>query len=454
MSVDSSSLVDADTVFLIGSTSKAFCSAQLAVLADQKRLAWSDPVGKHLPSFKMYDPWVNDQFKIEDLLCHRSGLHMYSLTMMEVLDYSSSARVWGIRFQQPVSSFRTAFAYQNCMYTTAARLAQAVSGKSWRKSLSETIFEPLGMTRTVTTQAAVNKMDNVAVGHLHLNSGTLWPIPSNWFWNEIQDTSLAAGSVRTTAHDMGQWLRMHLALGKLGDRQIVSRSNMRYLHALRVLISPWAHNTGSSYYGSLSYCCGALQYWGLSPQPFLFHDGGAMGSGSAIGLVPGANLGIAVLTNIEGGDYLATLIVNRMYELYFGVGSSAGATAGGVAANRKTFSSDDSDQDLSSGSADVSGLPLKSYCGVYTNPAYGDFVVKQSKDGLVITMGPKQMTAKMVRKSAGSNSFTAYLPGYPDGYEMTIPMSFKFPSSGRGILYTGPIIHDPQEVFERQAIRK
>ena len=454
VSVDSSSAVDTDTVFMIGSTSKAFCSAQLAVLADRKRIAWQDPVRKHLPSYRMYDSWVNNQFRIEDLLCHRSGLHMYSLTMMEVLDYSSSARVWGIRFQQPVSSFRTAFAYQNCMYTSAAMLAQAVSGKSWGKSLSETIFVPLGMTRTVTSQAAVNKMDNVAVGHLHLKNGKLWPIPSDWFWNEIQDTSLAAGSVRTTARDMGRWLRMHLALGKLGSKQVVSTANMRYLHAPRVLISPWAHNTDSPYWGSVSYCTGALQYWGLSPQPFLYHDGGAMGSGSAVGMVPGANLGIAVLTNIEAGDALAAKIVLRMYQLYFGEGSATDTAPANVPAMRETCAaSSDRDRELSCRVEEASAIPLRSFCGVYNNPAYGDFVVKLSEGGLVITMGPKKMTANLVRKAAGSNNFTAYLPGYPEGYEMTMPVNFKFPASGQAVMYMGPIIHDPQEVFVRKIYR-
>jgi CubicO group peptidase (beta-lactamase class C family) len=449
LSADSSSLlVDADTIFLIGSTSKAFCSAQLAVLADQKRLAWSDRVKKHLPSFKMHDPWVDRQFQVTDLLCHRSGLSMFSLTMMEVLNYPTSARVWGIRFQKPITSFRSSFAYQNCMYTTAAKLAEAITGKSWGESLSESIFRPLEMTRSVTTQTAVDKMDNVAIGHLHLKNNSLWPIPSEWFWNHIQDTSLAAGAVRTTAHDMGQWVRMHLSLGKLGARQIVSEENMRYLHAPRVLISPWEHNIESPYWGPLSYCCGGWQYWGLSPQPFLYHDGGAMGSGSAIGLVPGANIGIAVLTNIEGGDYLAGKVVCRLYELYVNGGNSLAQFERNLLAKRKMLRPGPG-QALSSLTDRASDIPPESYCGVYFNPAYGKFVVSQSNGNLVITMGPQNIKAKLVPTSPTGNDFLAYLPDYPDGYEMTIPMTFNLPSSGAAKLITGPIIHDSAEVFTR-----
>ncbi len=98
---DPSQPVNEDSVFIIGSTSKAFCSAQMGVLADKRLLNWNDPVVKLMQSFEMYDPWVNAQFQVEDLLYHRSGLYMFSLTMMEVLDYPTSARVRGIGFQGP-----------------------------------------------------------------------------------------------------------------------------------------------------------------------------------------------------------------------------------------------------------------------------------------------------------------------------------------------------------------
>jgi hypothetical protein len=85
--------------------------------------------------------------------------------------------------------------------------------------------------------------------------------------------------------------------------------------------------------------------------------------------------------------------------------------------------------------------------GVYYNPAYGNFVVSQSGGTLEITMGPQRFRAKLL--PSNDNDFLAYLPGYPNGYEMTIPMTFEFPSSSPAILTTGPIIHDPKEVFSR-----
>ena len=111
-----------------------------------------------------------------------------------------------------------------------------------------TIFKPLGMTRSFTTQAEVNKMDNVATGYLILTDGSLSPISKNWYLNYFfDDYALSAGAIRSTALDMAQWLRLNLSLGKFGTEQIVSETNMRYLQSPWVLMAPWAAGPGSPY---------------------------------------------------------------------------------------------------------------------------------------------------------------------------------------------------------------
>ena len=236
--------VDANTIFSIGSCSKAFVAVQVAMLADQQKLAWNDLVSKHLPYFGMYDPWVNGQFQVEDLLCHRSGLTAYSLFPTLFLGYPPPTQVGEIR-QQPITSFRTTFAYQNHMYVAASELVAAKTGQTWNDTRYD---KPLGMTRSFTTQAEVNKMDNVATGYLILTDGSVSPISKNWYLNYFfDDYALSAGAIRSTALDMAQWLRLNLSLGKFGTEQIVSETNMRYLQSPWVLMAPWAAGPGSPY---------------------------------------------------------------------------------------------------------------------------------------------------------------------------------------------------------------
>src|SRR5690349_16461192 len=65
-----SARVDADTLFQIGSNTKAFTAAALAILIDEGKLHWDDRVIDYLPQFRMYDPYVTREFTIRDLLTH------------------------------------------------------------------------------------------------------------------------------------------------------------------------------------------------------------------------------------------------------------------------------------------------------------------------------------------------------------------------------------------------
>ncbi|MCK5907573.1 MAG: beta-lactamase family protein, partial [Flavobacteriales bacterium] len=73
-SLDSKKKVDKNTAFGIGSNSKAFTTTALAILVDEGKLKWNDKVTKYIPEFKMYNSYVTENFTIEDLLTHRSGL--------------------------------------------------------------------------------------------------------------------------------------------------------------------------------------------------------------------------------------------------------------------------------------------------------------------------------------------------------------------------------------------
>ena len=82
---------DEHTAFPIGSESKAFTSAALAILVDRKKLKWSDLVKDKLPGFQMYDPYVTDHMTVRDLLTHRSGLSLGEGDLLMVPDTNSDA---------------------------------------------------------------------------------------------------------------------------------------------------------------------------------------------------------------------------------------------------------------------------------------------------------------------------------------------------------------------------
>src|SRR6185295_19760797 len=58
--------VNERTLFAIGSSSKAFTAAAIAILVDEGKVKWDDPVTKYLPGFEMYDPYVTRELTVRD----------------------------------------------------------------------------------------------------------------------------------------------------------------------------------------------------------------------------------------------------------------------------------------------------------------------------------------------------------------------------------------------------
>src|SRR5690606_21546961 len=109
--------VDANTIFPTGSTGKAFTTAALAVLVDDGRIDWDDPVIRHMPWFRMYDPWVTREMTIRDLLVHRSGLGLGAGDLLFVPRTNRTRRetVERLQYIEPATSFRSAYAYDNVL---------------------------------------------------------------------------------------------------------------------------------------------------------------------------------------------------------------------------------------------------------------------------------------------------------------------------------------------------
>ena len=162
--------VDADTLFGIGSTTKAFTTTALAMLSSDGKLSWDDPVRKHLPYFRLNDPCADAAVTFRDIVSHRTGLTRHDW----LWDNSPWTREEVIRRMGEVSPskpFRTTYQYQNIMFIAAGEAVAQVSGKSWEQFVLERIVEPLGMKRTKLVTRDAYAVANHAIGH-HYDSET------------------------------------------------------------------------------------------------------------------------------------------------------------------------------------------------------------------------------------------------------------------------------------------
>ena len=162
--------VDEHTIFQIGSTSKAFTAALVAMLVDEKKLAWQDRVVDRLDEFQMFDPWVTREFQVDDLMAQHSGLPPYAGDCQAFMGFDRSHIIHSLRYLKPVTSFRSQYAYQNGLFLVAAALVEKYTGKSWEDNLKARIFEPLGMSATTAGLEGFQQAKNVTF--LHQKTGT------------------------------------------------------------------------------------------------------------------------------------------------------------------------------------------------------------------------------------------------------------------------------------------
>jgi len=207
--------VDENTLFAIGSNTKAFTAACLAMLVDEGKIAWDDPVYQRLPAFRMYDPYVSHEMTIRDLLTHRSGMGLGEgdLLFLPHTTYTREDIIHQLRYMKPASSFRSRFAYDNLLYMTAGQIVPAVTGTSWDDFVRQRIFVPLGMSHSNVSITAFRPGDNVAYPHSKLD-GKLQVIPF-----ENLDNAGPAGSINFSAADMAKWVLLQLNWGNLLDRE-------------------------------------------------------------------------------------------------------------------------------------------------------------------------------------------------------------------------------------------
>ncbi|MFS8083019.1 MAG: serine hydrolase [Ginsengibacter sp.] len=316
-SIATKSPVDVHTNFQIASNSKAFTTAALSILVDEKKISWKDKVRDYLPEFKMYNDYVTENFMIEDLLCHRSGLGLGAGDLMDFPDggdFTIKDKLTFAQYFKPVSAFRTKWDYDNQLYLVAGELIARVSGMSWEKFVQTRIFDPLQMSNSFPSLDAMKDKTNLATPH-STSTGKIRTISS--YDRKLVD---AAGGILSNVDDMSKWMITQLNKGKYGpdlDKQLFSQARQREMWTIHTVmdanINP-RYNQHFSGYGMgwfLADVKGNLQ---------VSHTGGLPGMLTSVTLMPDLKLGIVILTNTEnGGGALFSAIRQTIIDSYLGL---------------------------------------------------------------------------------------------------------------------------------------
>src|SRR5262249_29046402 len=205
--------VDRQTIFQIGSTTKAFLAATMAIAVDRGKFHWDDRVIDLDPGFQLHDPWVTREFRFFDLLAQRSGLPAYAHDDFRVLGFDRSTLIHSLRYVEPVSSFRSTFAYTNITHILAGRIvARAEGAADWNAVLSSDILDPLGLKASTYSVAAITAAADHAQGYRYTADGSV-EVPFEDFPYNYD----GAGDINSNIEDMAKWVSLQLAGGTTQD---------------------------------------------------------------------------------------------------------------------------------------------------------------------------------------------------------------------------------------------
>ena len=376
--------VDADTQFGMMSTTKAMTALAIAMLVDEGKIQWDDPVTKYLPWFQMPTPYLTEQVTVRDLLRHNAGLSNADLLWGRG-DFDTRQILEHIRYLKPGYSLRSSFIYQNVMYGAAGEVVAAASGISWEQFIGTRILKPLDMQNSYATlaQSLASNDSNRSSAHFEIDHQLriIKDVPV--------DKIPAAGAIWSTASDTGHWLRFLLAGGQYEGKRLVSETNFHELFSPQALIAP------DNFYPSTALTKPHWTAYGLGwflqdyrGKFVAMHTGSMDGRTAIIGLLPDDNIGVYIFGNADHIEFRHALML-KVFDLY------TNAPARDWSADLlKLYGDAKIIQDKTQTEEEKKrirntrpSLPLSAYVGGYEHPAWGNLLITEKNGKLQMRMG-------------------------------------------------------------------
>ncbi|HVS19167.1 MAG TPA: serine hydrolase domain-containing protein [Planctomycetota bacterium] len=300
--VESGRAVTPETIFAIGSTTKAFTAALVGTLVADGTFGWDQPVQEVLPDFvlnvKSDDEGARATFR--DLLAHRTGFARADLLWAggkvepaRVLETIARAEPW--------TGFREEFVYNNIMFLAAGEACAAVAERPWGELLQARILEPLGMRSTTWTIAAAQADERLAKGYL-------WDEEKGVFLHQPMralNTIAPAGALNSNVLDLARWLSLQLGRGEFEGRRVLPEEVLRESWTQQIQIG-----------GGVGYGLGwFLRDW--EGHRVVEHGGNIDGFAAQIAFLPDDDLGFALLTNVSATP-LQMLSMDLVWESLLG----------------------------------------------------------------------------------------------------------------------------------------
>jgi CubicO group peptidase (beta-lactamase class C family) len=424
--------VTTNTLFAIGSSTKAFTATAIGMLVDDGKLDLDTPLIEYLPDFRLFDDYATLHTTTRDLLCHRTGLPGYDA--LWILSAGSRDEfTYRLRYLEPNSDFRDKFQYSNLMYMVAGNLVGRLSDNSWEEFVANRIFKPLNMENSNFSVKSSQRAKDFSQPYMSF-TGDAMQVP----FRNI-DALGPGGSINSNIEDMVQWLLLHLNSGKVDNKQIISEASLAQTHLPNIAIrNPLYEKMGQfSIYG---------QGWGISNyqgHSLIEHGGNIDGFSALVSLLPEENIGVVVLSNTL--NIMGYVIVRDIYDRLLGLEEQDWNSY-----YKNLLAEIMEDMFGTSGAEEKAipntspSLPLINYAGTYKHPAFERVKIKVDNDKLKATF-QSGLTSNLEHYH-----FDVFKGSTSDFYLPAIVVHFNLNDSGTIVSFSVPLESNvPEIVFKR-----
>ncbi|HEY3054864.1 MAG TPA: serine hydrolase [Thermoanaerobaculia bacterium] len=375
-----------DTLFQIGSTTKAFTTTAMAMLVDEKKMSWDDPVRKYLEYFHLSDPCADSLVTLRDVVSHRTGLSRHD----EIWDYTDLSRediirhVGTIKLTKP---FRSAYQYNNVMLMTAGEAVATAAKMPWSEFVKTRIFDPLGMRETVISESEWQRSEH-APGHSYdAKRDVVLPQASQPY-----ESLAPAGTIKSSARDMVQWVRFQLNDGVVDGKRLISAEALNETKSPQTIVPLAGDTKDENPESNLSAYGMAWRIQDYRGELLVSHGGALNGFRTQVDLLPKQHTGFVVLANLGRGfaviamrNALTDMLLGKPARDWNGYYIALEAKERGAAETKKR------ERDAKRHRDTKPSHELAAYAGTYSNTGYGPAIVTLDGDHLVLQYGRLKM---------------------------------------------------------------
>lgn len=369
--------VTTNTLFAIGSCTKAFTSSLLGILAEEGKVKLNESPRLYIPQLRFFNDEMDNQITITDLMCHRTGLPRHDYSWYLFPSPSRDVLIERIRYHEPSAGVRQVWQYNNFMFFLQGVIAENVTEKSWEENITERFFKPLGMNRSNFTIAAMKASDDASLGYRVRKDSSI----ALQDYYQIQGLG-AAGTINSSADEMAKWLITWINGGKFGEEQVIPASFVQAAISSQMVASPGlpSGENPDVFMNIYGYAWMMSSYRG---HYLVQHGGNIDGFSALTAFFPADSLGIVVLANQNSSavpGLVRNIIADRMLKLTAKDWNEQFLQQREKSIKAQQEAMKKVSSDKKPGTSPIH--PLDEYAATYNHPGYGDFKIVISGDSL------------------------------------------------------------------------